>query len=547
MKVKCLSLALAAGLVCGSTAMADPVGKAGGAGVVARPIHGNGVAPIQQVPKDMPVGRATYHVATGEVTITQPLTAPEGASDVNVRGPGPTIIWDAGVSSGFFFNHLSPANPGGANTHLSELFDWGVLCGEVGVDVHTVNQFVVYYVTDTLDAPGMGFSLTLYWDFDPTCPADPDGTVAGFACLANQGVIFDLVGLPGSATQGTLAGWIVTIDLTGGGEELIPAGEFAYSMSEYVGFQTRTGPFLAVEDQIAAPGTDNFFDWYAALPQTGSFAPPGQAYWFGGSPYAQFRFQLYAEASCPNPTVGACCDTDTQTCTLTLPENCTGANQNFLGLGIACSPVICLPVPANDLCANAQTITGFGQFAYDNRNAGEDGPADCTAQYPADTARVSRDVWFRWTAPCTGTMQVTTCGFNLTDDKAVIYVGNNCNDLSNIAACDDDGCGIVGGAVDMTFSATAGQVYLIRMGLYPAPNVGGENFFEIINVDNCTPVASCPADWDGNTQVEVADIFAFLGSWFAGDPAAQNFGGTPGVPAIFAFLGAWFAHGVGPC
>lgn len=57
----------------------------------------------------------------------------------------------------------------------------------------------------------------------------------------------------------------------------------------------------------------------------------------------------------------------------------------------------------------------------------------------------------------------------------------------------------------------------------------------------------CPADWDGNTIVEVADIFAFLSDWFAGDPDATNFGGTPGVPAIFAFLGAWFAHGVGPC
>jgi subtilisin-like proprotein convertase family protein len=59
--------------------------------------------------------------------------------------------------------------------------------------------------------------------------------------------------------------------------------------------------------------------------------------------------------------------------------------------------------------------------------------------------------------------------------------------------------------------------------------------------------APCPADWDGNNQVEVADIFAFLGDWFAGIPAATNFGGTPGVPAIFAYLAEWFAHGIGPC
>lgn len=51
----------------------------------------------------------------------------------------------------------------------------------------------------------------------------------------------------------------------------------------------------------------------------------------------------------------------------------------------------------------------------------------------------------------------------------------------------------------------------------------------------------CAADFDGNGTREVADVFAFLAAWFAGEPAAYEFGGTPGVPAIFAFLTAWFA------
>ncbi|MBX3402326.1 MAG: hypothetical protein KF699_02830 [Phycisphaeraceae bacterium] len=68
-----------------------------------------------------------------------------------------------------------------------------------------------------------------------------------------------------------------------------------------------------------------------------------------------------------------------------------------------------------------------------------------------------------------------------------------------------------------------------------------------INGSPCEDEETCPADWDGNNTVEVADIFAFLSSWFANDPAAQNFGGSMGVGAIFAFLSAWFAHGVGPC
>lgn len=53
--------------------------------------------------------------------------------------------------------------------------------------------------------------------------------------------------------------------------------------------------------------------------------------------------------------------------------------------------------------------------------------------------------------------------------------------------------------------------------------------------------APCPADFDGNDTLDVADLFAFLNAWFEGDAAAQNFGGAAGVPAIFAFLSAWFA------
>lgn len=54
--------------------------------------------------------------------------------------------------------------------------------------------------------------------------------------------------------------------------------------------------------------------------------------------------------------------------------------------------------------------------------------------------------------------------------------------------------------------------------------------------------APCPADFDGNGDVEVPDIFAFLSAWFAMDPGA-DVDGVPGiaVPDIFFFLSLWFA------
>ncbi len=52
----------------------------------------------------------------------------------------------------------------------------------------------------------------------------------------------------------------------------------------------------------------------------------------------------------------------------------------------------------------------------------------------------------------------------------------------------------------------------------------------------------CPADFDGNGNVAVPDIFAFLSAWFAQDPRADfDDDGTIAVPDIFAFLSAWFA------
>lgn len=67
----------------------------------------------------------------------------------------------------------------------------------------------------------------------------------------------------------------------------------------------------------------------------------------------------------------------------------------------------------------------------------------------------------------------------------------------------------------------------------------GLDVFRILTANVPTP---CPCDWDENGTIEVADIFAFLASWFAGE-ARADFDGENGVgvPDIFAFLACWFA------
>jgi hypothetical protein len=52
---------------------------------------------------------------------------------------------------------------------------------------------------------------------------------------------------------------------------------------------------------------------------------------------------------------------------------------------------------------------------------------------------------------------------------------------------------------------------------------------------------ACGADFDGQNGLQVADIFAFLNSWFAGECKADFSGGGLAVQDIFDFLNAWFA------
>lgn len=244
-------------------------------------------------------------------------------------------------------------------------------------------------------------------------------------------------------------------------------------------------------------------------------------------------------------SIGACCQTvPPYACTVVAESLCGGANQLFIGPGSVCDTAHCLPPPPNDQCVNAVSISGFGDFAYDNLGATTNGPADCP---DGVSAAITRDVWFRWTAPCDGQMELETCRATVTDDKLAVYSTSACAALAGAQlACDDNGCG--GGTFQsrLSFPAIAGEVYLLRLGTHEDMPGASGNFFRINRLDGPCPIA-CPTDWDGNGQVEVTDIFTFLTAWFAGDPNALFYGGDLGVPAIFAFLSDWFAHGVGPC
>lgn len=122
--------------------------------------------------------------------------------------------------------------------------------------------------------------------------------------------------------------------------------------------------------------------------------------------------------------------------------------------------------PANDHCANAQAIVGSGPFAFDLTQAttGFQGLVAPGCD-PAGGIGIAKDVWFCWTANCTGLVEFSTCGQTGVDTKVRIYAGCGCpNDLASPICCDDDSCEL---QTRFVCEVVCGQTYLIQLGTKP--------------------------------------------------------------------------------
>jgi hypothetical protein len=135
------------------------------------------------------------------------------------------------------------------------------------------------------------------------------------------------------------------------------------------------------------------------------------------------------------------------------------------------------------------------------------------------------------------------------------WVGDTSNTryAAIVAWTPDSGASIVAVAsqpLSLSDGAT-GPVLALKLGSQQAINNAGQIVFAaamtstsgedqgIFRADLGTGSTPCPADHDGSGAVAVADIFAFLSDWFAGDADFDGSGATE-VGDIFAFLAAWF-------
>lgn len=154
--------------------------------------------------------------------------------------------------------------------------------------------------------------------------------------------------------------------------------------------------------------------------------------------------------------------------------------------------ITCSAPPLNDECADAEPITGQGLISFDNIGATLDGPlhAECAG---GRNPRTDHDVWYCWTAPCTGNVFAETCGLTLVDTKLTVYNGCTCPpDESTFLSCnDDDGvCGTDVLQSRVAFEAVQGRNYLIRVGTFAFAKGGiGE-----VNIQ--CGLSQCPAAGD---------------------------------------------------
>ena len=123
-------------------------------------------------------------------------------------------------------------------------------------------------------------------------------------------------------------------------------------------------------------------------------------------------------------------------------------------------------VGGSDACTTPDVIVGLGNFMFDTTTAstGAEGQSEPLCNQFATTT-IALDVWFTWTAPFTGQLDVATCNLaGGNDTKIAVYAGNGCPTAGSALACNDDACGYES---VVSVGVTSGSTYVIQIGEYP--------------------------------------------------------------------------------
>lgn len=158
-----------------------------------------------------------------------------------------------------------------------------------------------------------------------------------------------------------------------------------------------------------------------------------------------------------------------------------GENRDTYTLEITTPCDAELPLP-NDRCRNAELIDSVAGVAPFDLSGGDIyTPATLDCHTPSDVfPSMHNDVWYDWVAPCDGAVTVETCDRSLEGDDQpnttmIVYEGCGCPVRDEHRIAWDDFCGSECGLSScVTFEATAGQCYKVRLGGHLRGTPAGE-------------------------------------------------------------------------
>ncbi len=151
--------------------------------------------------------------------------------------------------------------------------------------------------------------------------------------------------------------------------------------------------------------------------------------------------------------------------------------------------------PSNDRCASAIAIpAGTLTYSYDNLNTtwATDGWNEPQASCEVNASGEGASVWWRWTAPNSGTLDINTNG---TDYDTVLSIWDGCGTVNasnvfvapTLLGCDDDG-GTGTQSQILNLPVQVGETYYIKASAYGDANPGG--LLDIAFVLTPTPPAN---------------------------------------------------------
>lgn len=214
---------------------------------------------------------------------------------------------------------------------------------------------------------------------------------------------------------------------------------------------------------------------------------------------------------CTTPCeIGRCCygDPMAPSCDDITQAGCDALAGDWNG-ALDCTTA-CPATPPNDNCDGAIEVTD-GNHLYD---VPAGATLDPTAPAPTNASMIN-DVWYFYTATCTGPLTIGTCEGVLGADTVLEVYSGTCAALVSVANADDTpGCGASGYSSEVVFNATLGTTYYIRLSGWTGGVVSGT-----MNI-SCVPAvpgACCDSDGLGGCNEILQTVCEAAGGSYLGD------------------------------